>query len=272
MVILVNGEETRTVDVLDRGLHYGDGLFETIAVVNGRPRLWQAHMARLAEGCVRLGFPQPDPLLLEQEASRALAGRERAILKLVLSCGPGGRGYCRPVQIAPTRILFVSPPPNYPSHFYLKGIEVRLCRTRLGHSPALAGIKHLNRLEQVLARSEWDDPDVPEGLMLDLEGAVAEGTMSNLFIRRGNRLRTPPVDRCGVAGVMRKWVMEHGSELGLDIEVTRLSLAEVYKADELFFTNALIGIWPVRRFETTMYPEQTIAGRLNRMLAEEFDA
>lgn len=271
-MILVNGKKTRTVDALDRGFHYGDGLFETIAVINGRPRLWQSHMERLEEGCRRLGLPAPNPQLLAGEAARALQGCDRAVLKLLISRGPGGRGYGPPEHPAVTRVISVSPAPNYPARFYDEGITIRLCETRLGYNPALAGIKHLNRLEQVMARREWGDPEVPEGLMLDMEGSVAEGTMSNVFLRRGDRLRTPPVNRCGVAGVMRKWVMEHGSGLGLEIEVSPISLDAIHEADELFLTNAVIGIWPVRQLGITEFRQTVAARTLNRLLTEESDA
>ena len=271
-MILVNGKETGTIDVRDRGLQYGDGLFETIAVQGGRPRFWQAHMDRLAKGCERLVLPLPDTDLLAEEAGRALRGRSRAVLKILLSRGPGGRGYRVPENVSTSRILSVSAAPEYPDYFYGTGINVRLCRTRLGHNPDLAGIKHLNRLEQVLARSEWCDGDVPEGLMLDVEGYVAEGTMSNVFVRHGNRLRTPPVERCGVAGIMRNWVLGHSTGLGLDIEVAPVTLEAVHQADELFVTNAVIGIWPVRRFEGKLFAQISAARRLNRLLTEECDA
>jgi 4-amino-4-deoxychorismate lyase len=271
-VILINGKQTRSVDVLDRGLQYGDGLFETIAVVNGRPRLWHSHMERLEEGCRRLRLPPPDLQLLADEAGQVLQGREGAILKLLITRGPGGRGYRVPEEPAVTRVTAVFPAPDYPAHFYDEGIAVRLCETPLGHSPALAGIKHLNRLEQVVARSEWNDPGIPEGLMLDVDGNVAEGTMSNVFLRRGDRLQTPPVNRCGVAGVMRKWVMEHGCGLGLQVEVSPITLEAIHGADEVFLTNAVIGIWPVRRLEGTEYRQRVAARNLNRQLTEEFDA
>lgn len=121
----------------------------------------------------------------------------------------------------------------------------RICLTRLGQNTALAGIKHLNRLEQVLARREWGDPDIREGLLLDAEGNVVEGTMSNLFAIQGSTLVTPDLTRCGVAGIMRTVVLEQAAGLGLGVSVQPLPLAEVEQADELFLTNSLIGVWPV---------------------------
>ena len=243
--VLVNGEPVDCVSSLDRGLLFGDGVFETIAVIDGKPRFWSRHLHRLGEGCRRLCLPVPDEALLREEVAELLNGHDACILKIIVTRGVGGRGYRTPGKTQPTRILQRHPWPAWPQECAANGVRVHLCTTRLGSNPQLAGIKHLNRLEQVLARQEWNEPDIREGLLLDTEGHVIEGTMSNLFAVKGAALVTPDLTRCGVAGIMRTVVMEQAGHLGLDVSVKPLTLVDVEQADELFLTNSLIGIWPV---------------------------
>ncbi len=245
-MILVNGVQGDRIAVQDRGLHYGDGLFETIAVIDGIPCLWRRHMQRLMQGCRRLALPEPDPGLLKEEAQRVSAGHERAVLKIIVTRGGNGRGYRAGKKAGVTRIVARYDWPEYPAEFLLRGIRLRVCNTRLGNNPALAGIKHLNRLEQVLARSEWHDPRIAEGLMLDQNDYVIEGTQSNLFVVKQGCLLTPELSRCGIKGVMREWIQEQGMALGIECSETDLTLQDVMEADELFMCNSLMGIWPVR--------------------------
>jgi len=240
---MINGEITGEIAATDRGLHYGDGLFETMAVVDSRPRLWTAHMARLQRGCEVLRLPTPDLQLLQDEAYALSAGSERAVLKVMITRGSGGRGYRPPQEAVPQRLLFRYPWPDYPEPS--QGLRLRICQTPLACNPALAGIKHLNRLEQVLARAEWDDPTIHEGLMCDLDGMVKEGTMSNLFWVQDGRLYTPDLSRCGVAGVMRGQVMALARDLGISVMLDEVHPDELAQMDEVFLTNSLIGIWPV---------------------------
>lgn len=180
----------------------------------------------------------------------AAAGQVKAVIKILLTSGAGGRGYGRAAELQPNRIVMQHTWPEYPEHYWHEGITVKLCQTRLGCNPALAGIKHLNRLEQVLARNEWDNHDCAEGLMCDAQGNVIEGTMSNVFIVRDNTLYTPSLAACGVAGVMRGWVMAKANELEIKVHETTLSLDNILQADEVMMTNSLIGLWPVRNFES----------------------
>jgi 4-amino-4-deoxychorismate lyase len=246
---LVNGREAVEIDARDRGLHYGDGLFETIALVAGEPRRLELHVARLARGCARLGIACPPHELLEQELAR-LAGEEtRGVLKLIVTRGIGARGFKVDADAPPTRILSLHPWPNHPPQWASEGVAVRICQTSLADQPALAGIKHLNRLEQVVARREWNDPAIAEGLMRDRQGAFVCGTMTNMFIVRDGRLLTPAVDRCGVAGTMRAAVLERAHALGIPAVQSVVTEDELERADEVFLTNALIGVWPVTRIE-----------------------
>lgn len=235
--------------MLDRGLQYGDGLFETIAVAGGEPCLWRRHMQRLKQGCERLNIEYPDRGIVLEEVYREIQGRSQGVIKIILTRGSGGRGYRPPEVQSPTRLLYWSEWPGYSAQLSRTGVRVRICKIRLGQNPALAGLKSLNRLEQVLARAEWSNPDISEGLMLDTEGNLVEGTMSNLFLVHGDRLSTPDLGNCGVSGIMRAVVMEQANRLGLSLSEENLTLRDLASADGVFLSNSLIGIWPVREVE-----------------------
>lgn len=241
----VNGHAGAGIDPSDRGLNYGDGLFETLAVSRGRPRFLGWHLERLLDGCQRLGIPSPEPRRLQAEIERACPD-EQGVVKLIVTRGSGERGYRPPRQPDPTRIVVSLPWPAYPPANWSAGVRLRNCRTRLGRNPALAGIKHLNRLEQVLARGEWDDADVAEGIMMDDRDRVIGATQSNLFARIGGRWATPRLDQCGVAGVMRRAFLGWSAQQGDPVDVRALSAADLGAATAVLLTNALIGAWPVR--------------------------
>ncbi len=269
----VNGEPAETLPVSDRGFHYGDGLFETVAVRDNRLEFWDRHMARLARGCAHLGLPAPDPGDLSHDAEllcrgqRACNGVEKGIVKIILTRGSGGRGYRTPEEVGPSRVVSFHPWPDYPESNIREGVRVRFCELKLGRQPALAGIKHLNRLENVLARREWDDPDIAEGLLGDEGGLVVEGTMSNLFCVEGGCLRTPDLSRCGVAGIVRAVVLEIAEEQGIPCQVLDIPAAEVSAAEELFLTNSVIGIWPVRALGAAAFK----VGPVTRTLMERLE-
>lgn len=250
--MLVNGVPTDAVSARDRGLQYGDGLFETIAVQRGAALLLDRHLARLQAGAARLGFGPPDTVLLGAEAARLCRGVERGVLKIIVTRGPGARGYRADPAATPTRVLSLSDAPAYPAAHAAEGVDVRLCRTRLASQPALAGLKHLNRLEQVLARAEWGD-DRAEGLMQDESDNIVEGTMTNLFLVRDGALVTPALERCGIEGVMRALVLERAAQLGVRCRIETVAPAQLEQAHEIFLTNSLIGLWPVRRVEHRSY-------------------
>jgi len=240
---LVNGVESSAISVDDRGLQYGDGLFETMSAQDGRVRHFERHMERLAEGGRRLGLPVPDPNLVAAECERALVGLGAGSVKLMVTRGPGPRSYRPPADPAVTRIVVSSAPK--PRNDPEEGIVVRLCDTPLGLNPRLAGIKHLNRLEQVLACAEWDDPAIAEGLMSSVDGRIVCATAANVFLVREGRLLTPAIRDCGVAGVMRGVVLAAAREAGIDNEILDVRLVDFSAADEVFLTNAITGVRPV---------------------------
>lgn len=269
LACLVDGEAAANVPVTDRGLQYGDGIFTTVAVQDGRPLLWERHLQRLMRDAGRLQIAPPPAAALRAEVERLCRGATRAALKIQLTRGADGRGY-RPSHTAATRRILTLWRRTAPTQMAHDGVTVRLCGTRLGRNPALAGIKHLNRLEQVLARGEWSD-DYAEGLMQDADGVVIEGTMSNLFLVRDGGLLTPDLSDCGVCGVMRELVLERAQALQIATRIVATSLAMVQDAAELFLTNSLIGIWPVRRFETKEYRIGPITRALQAAIADDHD-
>jgi 4-amino-4-deoxychorismate lyase len=267
MTMLVNGIATSRVEAADRGFQYGDGVFTTIAVRQGIPVFLSRHLARLERDCRRLSIPFPDSETLTREARLLCTSQPEGVLKIQITRGLGGRGYRPPEPAVPTRVLGIHPPPDYPPELARDGVEVRLCRTRLGIGPGLAGIKHLNRLEQILAQMEWPLGEIREGLMLDSEGHVTEGTMTNLFLVRQGVLMTPRLDLCGVAGVMRGLVLEYAVEAGRRVEETRVGLDDLAAADEAFLTNSIIGVWPIRRIEQRIYPVGPVTQEIALWLA-----
>lgn len=248
MSIWINGRPGTVVDCRDRGLQYGDGLFETMRVRRRRIRLLRLHLDRLAEGCRRLGI-EVSAAALEREAAARARQCIDGVLKLILTRGRGVRGYRPTGKERYTRVLSLHALPA--AETSPKPVHVRLCRTRLGLNPDLAGLKTLNRLESVMARAEWRDERIWEGLMRDVEGTVVSGTMSNVFLRRGSTLMTPALDRCGIAGVMRRWVLEQAEDLRLRVWQGRLPIEAFRDAEEVFMTNAVAGVVPVGRLIET---------------------
>ena len=258
----------------DRGFAYGDGLFETIAVRNGQPRLLERHLDRFRLGADRLALVLPPRERVQAFLAGLLeqAGGGRAVLKLVATRGDGERGYA--YRRSDARVLAgIGPARSWPAEYREQGVAVRWCRTRLGRNPALAGIKHLDRLEQVLARAEWGQQDrngadaCAEGLMLDGGGHVVCATMSNLFLVLGGRLVTPAMTHAGVAGVMRGRVLELAHELGLDVTVRDVKGAEIRVADELFLTNSQYVLWPVVRLGKREWRRGPLTVRIAAALA-----
>jgi len=249
---LINGQAVASVDARDRGLQYGDGVFETIAVYRGTPLLWERHLARLARGAERLSIRVPSEDLLRAEASALCAEGVRSVLKIIVTRGAGGRGYAAHGVGEATRILSLAPWPDYPQEFARDGVSLCVCDTVLGRNPALAGIKHLNRLEQVLARAEWRT-EYADGVMCDGAGNVVEGTMSNIFLVVDGVLRTPEIAACGVEGVMRAVVLDAAKQLNIRVQVDRVTIDELRNAEEIFLTNSLIGVWPVRQLQDNDY-------------------
>lgn len=262
----LNGVENDTLAISDRGLSYGHGVFETILLKEGCLTLWSLHLQRLIHGCVRLGIPTEGlEQALESDLS-CLPHGHTGIVKLIITCGPGGRGYATPDNAQVSRIIQLSPLPEYTEHPAQKGIAVCYCSTRLAIQPLLAGIKHLNRLEQVLARAEWQGSIYREGIVCSMEGELIEATMSNLFFVRNGELCTPDLSRCGVAGVMRARILQLAQQHRMSVRVSRYWPRVLDDAEEIFICNSLIGIWPVTSLEGRTYSPGPVTRRLQNEL------
>lgn len=263
---LVNGLPDDRIAISDRGLQYGDGLFETMAFRRESIEFLDAHLARLAEGCKRLNivFTETETLVDELKTVQQSLASNDAVIKVIITRGSGGRGYLAARDIAPTRIISTHPLPNYPAHFSLAGVNVRLCVHTLSENTALAGIKHLNRLDQVIARNEWDDSDIAEGIMLNNTRHVIEGTMSNVFIVKAGKLLTPLLDKSGVAGIMRGQIIRLATKLNISVSEANIHIDDFMTADEIFISNSVIGIWPVSKMENTSY----LVGRITKHLQD----
>lgn len=271
-MLLVNGEYQEAIPATDRGIQYGDGLFETVEIRAGRPVFLKQHIDRLVAACLRLHIPAPSLELLRTEIALLLSKQavsspgKSHVLKIIVTRGSGGRGYQQPSNIEPTRLLSLHPYPDYPIPYQQCGITARFCQTRLGLSPALAGLKHLNRLEQVLARAEWQTPTIQEGIMLDVNGHVIEGTMSNVFFVKHGRLHTPNLSLSGVAGIIRAIVIQLARQHNINVVENNYNVETLLSAEEIFVTNSIIGIWPLKHLETTPFKIGALTQQLQTWL------
>ena len=240
-----------TIPVDDRAVHYGDGLFETVAIRDGEPRLWEYHVERLQTSAARLGLEAPDESRLRSglvsALGRAQADRTRCVAKILMTSGQGPRGYRRPDGGQMTILTGISDAHTTPDACYRDGVNLRLCNTRLAVQPQLAGMKTLNRLEQVLARNEWNDDSIFEGLTLDTDGRLICGTMSNVFLITGQGLVTPAMTRCGVSGVMRRHVLTLLDKAGIECSVRDVGVEELWSSADIFISNSQYGVLAAKR-------------------------
>ena len=243
----INGKLTNKISVEDRAVQYGDGIFETIAVKEKLLEFWKEHYQRLNKGCTILKIKCPSEFFLKKEISKFIkkTKKNKFILKIIISRGVGGRGYNPPRNSKPTRILGIYDWPNYLEKNFTKGIMMDVCKTRISAQPFLSQIKHLNRLEQIIARSEWQNKSISESIMLDLNDNVIEGTMSNIFGIKKNIFYTPIIENSGVEGIMRGVILKLLKKNKKKYVIKEITLKEFLKFDEVFVCNSIFGIWPV---------------------------
>lgn len=266
---LINGNKDACLSPLDRGFAYGDGVFRTLIVDQAAPRHWLLHYAKLLNDCNALGIVCPTASVLLNDIEKLFAGNEgQAVAKIIVTRGAGARGYTMPALAQPNRVVLRSAFPELPQERFEQGVRLHACRLRLGFQPALAGIKHLNRLENVMARAEWSDNSIADGLLLDTDGNAIECTMSNLFARYGGTLCTPDLSRCGVAGVTRQRILELAPEMGFRTEITNISFDRLLEADEVLVCNSLFGAWQVREIARHQWPQQPLASSFRNRLQE----
>jgi 4-amino-4-deoxychorismate lyase len=212
-------------------------------------------------------LPLPDEIRLREEIARVAPGD--ATVKIILTRGAATRGYAIGKDVRATRIVASFPAPSHPESHARDGVAVRRCELVLSEQPRLAGAKTLNRLENVLARSEWDDRAIAEGLLGDAHGHVVEGTMSNIFVVARGGVATPVLDRCGVIGAQRERIREVAAAHAIDCAERPITWHELVEADEVFLANSLIGIWPVAHYEQREWPVGPVTRSLQRLVEED---
>jgi len=265
--IIINGEISDLIDINDRGLQYGDGLFETIAIKNHKLLMWHQHLDRLSHGCEVLGLPEINAQQWLEDIRALNLKDSNAVIKLIVTRGPGGRGYLPPESSITTRIVMAHPWPAYSESCYTQGIKSIFCKTTATINSTLAGLKHLNKLENVLARSEWRDDTTREGLMFDDDGHVIEGTMSNIFSVNNNTLYTPLLNKSGVKGIVREHIIRLAHELDIEFQEANINSDILLNMDEIFVTNSLIGIWPVSELNNKYFK----VGKVTTLLMKNLD-
>lgn len=249
---LVNGIAAEMLSLNDRSIQFGDGVFRTMKVTDGRIEFWPQHYAKLVSDCARIGIVATSEALLLADISQ-LARLDHATsdhsIKIIITRGESARGYAAAADLQPNRIVQRAALPVYSPSLYTEGAVLRLCATRASWQPALAGIKHLNRLENILARREWSDASIFDGVMLDRDGFVIEGVMSNLFALIDGVWCTPQLDESGVAGVYRSMLLKNNALGGIPIKECQIGLADLYLARQVFVCNSLAACVPVRQLE-----------------------
>lgn len=261
----INGSPGRLIDITDRGLAYGDGLFETIAIRHSAARFLDLHLDRLYAGAARLRLSVPERDSLYAQLAAVATDVDEGVMKLILTRGPGPRGYAPVQHQQPTVACSLE---------HLKAqpwtqIRVRWCETITGRNPVTAGLKTLCRLEQVLARAEWQDGSIAEGFMCDEHGLLTGGTASNIFIVSDGRLLTPALTHAGISGVMRRVILQQAGEAGIEAHEVPVTKMELLDADEVFVSNALTGIRPVRQLGERQWTPGPVTCRLAAQLADK---
>ncbi|MEX3019279.1 aminodeoxychorismate lyase [Kluyvera sp. STS39-E] len=257
-MFLINGLEQNTLAVNDRATQFGDGSFTTARIVDGRVMMLAAHIDRLQQACSRLSITFNDWQLLAQEMSSLAVLQGHGVLKVIISRGAGGRGYSGSACHSPTRILATSAMPDHYTQWKATGITLALSPVTLGRNPYLAGIKHLNRLEQVLIRSHLEQTNADEALVLDSDGWLTECCAANLFWRCGQDVFTPRLDSAGVNGVMRQFIMASLARSSYRVVEVNVRPEAISQADEVVICNALMPIVPVQRYAEQQWPAREL--------------
>jgi 4-amino-4-deoxychorismate lyase len=272
LITLVNGKPQAVVSVFDRGLNYGDGVFETILCRNARPTLWALHLDRLCLGLARLNIALKSSVIegykekvLEQVVADGL--ETQGLLKIIVTRGVGARGYA-PSGSAPIVIMSWFAKPSVSSDSAEHGVSASICAIKLSRNAQLAGVKHLNRLEQVLAAQELQASDADEGLLLDTENNIVEAVSKNIFLVKRGVLYTPLLTHAGVTGVMREQIINIIAP-ALDITVIEKDIAasSLTEFDEAFVCNSVQGLWTLKSISNN----ELVIGKTSKLIQLEVE-
>ncbi|MCS5586443.1 MAG: aminodeoxychorismate lyase, partial [Gammaproteobacteria bacterium] len=257
-VVLINGKKQTKLSVFNRLTQFGDGLFETCLVKEGRLLLWAEHFLRLEKGRIQLKINPVSEKQWLKDIAKALsiANLDRAVVKIILSRGESQRGYGFEKDIKPTRVVIVSAVPGKTSSQY----TLSTCQSGYAANQLLSNIKHCNRLEQILARVDLHSD---ECIMLDGNGCVVSVTQGNIFALKSGVLLTPSLDGYGIEGTRRSVVLKIANDLGLKVNVGAITLKELYKCDEVFVTNSVIGMKSIAKINHKVFTQQEETKRLS---------
>jgi 4-amino-4-deoxychorismate lyase len=264
---LINGEFEAGVSPYDRGLSFGDGVFRTFTVSNGVPNHWEAQYQKLYDDCQALKLKCPfSQIILEDIVKLFPKDTTLKVAKVIITRGNSMRGYAVPQNISPNRVLIKSSLPNYPNNYFEQGVNLQVFSIRLSSQPLLAGVKHLNRLENVLARMEIVDSEMYDGVLLDENNHVIECSNANIFARFNSQLITPSLTKCGVSGVTRQRIISIAQLLGLSVAQESCTLESFNSADEVFICNSVFGAFNVKAIGQTTFSNYGLAAKLREML------
>ncbi|MEH6605446.1 MAG: aminodeoxychorismate lyase [Pseudomonadales bacterium] len=271
--VFVNGQAMTEISYLDRGFNYGDGLFETIRVNHGVPVLWSLHLDRLLSGCNRLGIALSTDQVqftLDQLMAAALAaGFSSGIAKLVITRGVGGRGYTPEMTAQPSIVSSWHAIPQPAMSRYSDGISLLLCESPLSRNPLLAGIKHMARLEQVLAAREVAQSGADDGLLVDVDGYIIEALAANIFFQQGAVLHTPCLNQAGVAGTLRRYLMDTvAPELSVPVVEREIHYSELANFDHAFISSSVFGLTPVSSIGDRPMSDSVLMRQLQTVINE----
>ena len=258
---LINGEFKDSISVYDRGLAYGDGFFETMLwdsleeknETNVGVEFWLRHLRRIKDGCqlMQINLPFDEEIIRQRNLilKASLKEKKSGLLKMLVTRGVGGRGYKFERNMIPTIIFLSLPKPKVKKEYFKSGVVVKICKTQLSKNTNLFGYKHLNRLDSVLARSEWEDNNIFEGVFVDSKKNILEGTMTNIFFVHEKTLITPPIIDSGINGVMRQVIIDNAKFFFDKVVIKKINLIDIEKFDQMFLTNSVLKVIPVIRFE-----------------------
>ncbi len=238
----VNGSETKNISSYDKGLAFGDGIFTTAKICNGQIELLDAHLQRIKLGCKQLALPEPDYMWLQQYITTQATQYSLAVLKVIITSGCGGRGYSRQNQTSPTIVVQISAFPTHYSTWQKNGISVGIAKQQLGISPLTAGIKHLNRLEQVLIKRELEQTEFDDLLVENCQNFVIESSCANIFWFENGQLFTPELTLSGVNGIIRQQILA-----SVPCKLVNTSITNLPSIEAMFLCNALMHIVPVKQ-------------------------